>query len=494
MGEADPTVGRLSFNPSIRVEGRPERLTADAGAVLLRELDERLGSTRRLTSALIDPRRQELITHPLGELVRSRIYAMALGHRAQDDQDRLRGDPALRLAVSERSGDAALRGQEERSRIPDGLASQPTQSRLVEALSAHGNLSALHNSLFASAAQGHRALRRSARARRATIDVDSFPVSAHGSQSGAEYCGHYHEQCFHPLVAMLAGTGDWLDIALRPGRTHTALGLEEFLLPVIERCEREICQVARVRADAGMPSGHLLAALDGYERSGNKRRGIPYVFRLSGNKVLKRMAAPLLKRPPGRPPSHERTFFHELRYKAGTWDRERRVVLVVIDRPWELFLHHFFLLTSDSEQECDGAALLEDYRDRGTMEAHLGDFKDVLRPALSSTSRMKSHVRGKKPRTARAEGRDDYAANDANLLLFAMAYNLANAMRRVTAAATGTSWRLRRMRDTLLRTPARLLLHARRVTFVLRAEVTPLWARVMRRLERLLPIPPPQSA
>ena len=152
MGETDPTVGGLSFNPSIRVEGRPERLTAAAGAVLLRELDERLGSTGRLTSALIDPRRPELITHPLGELVRSRIYAMALGHRAQDDLDRLRDDPALRLAVSERSGDAALRRQDEVSRIPDGLASRPTQSRLVEALSTADNLSALHNALFATAA------------------------------------------------------------------------------------------------------------------------------------------------------------------------------------------------------------------------------------------------------------------------------------------------------------------------------------------------------
>ena len=494
MGEANRSVRRLSFNPSIRVEGRPERLSADAGAVLLRELDERLGVTRGLTAALVDRRRQDLITHPLDELVRSRLYAMALGHRAQDDQDRLRDDPALRLAVSERSGDAALRSQEERSRIPDGLASQPTHSRLVEALSTTDNRAALHNSLFGSAAQGHRALRRSARARHATIDVDSFPVSAHGSQSGAEHCGHYHETCFHPLVAMLAGTGDWLDIALRPGRTHTALGLEEFLLPVVERCEREICQVARVRGDAGMPSGHLLAALDGYERSDSKRRGIPYVFRLPGNKVLERLAAPLLRRPPGRPPNHERAFFHELRYQAGTWDRERRVVLVVLDRPGELFLHHFFLLTSDDEEQSSGAELLEDYRARGTMEAHLGDFKDVLRPVLSSTSRMKSHVGGKKPSVQRAEGRDDYAANDVNLLLFAMAYNLANAMRRVTAAATGTSWRLRRMRDTLLRTPARLLLHARGVTFVLRSEIAPLWDRVMRGLERLLPIPPPQSA
>jgi hypothetical protein len=493
VGEADRSVPRLSFNRSIRVEGRPERLSADAGAILLRELDERLSLTSGLVEELEDPRNQDLITHPLAELVRARLYAMALGHRAQDDLDRLRDDPSLRLSVSERSGDGPLRPQEETSRIPDGLASQPTQSRLVEALSTTDNLSALHNALFDFAVAGHRALRRHDRARNATIDVDSFPISAHGSQDGASHSGHYHEQCFHPLVAMLAGTGDWLDVALRPGSVHTSVGLEEFLLPVVERVEQEICQVARVRGDAGMPSGRLLAALDGYDRGKGRRRGIPYVFRLPSNDVLERLAKPLLKRPPGRRPNYERTFFHELRYQAGTWDRERRVVLVVIDEPDTLFLHHFFLLTSDDEEQTSGAALLDDYRGRSTMEGHIGDLKDVLRPALSSTSRLKSHVAGQAPKTSREEGRDGYAANDANLLLFALAYNLANTTRRVTAKATRTAWRLRRLRDTLLRTPARLVLHARRVTVVLRAEVAPLWARFLRQLDRLLPIPPPKG-
>ena len=214
MGEANRSVQSLLFNRSIRVEGRPERLTADAGALILRETDERLGLTRGLVSELEDRRRPELITHPLAELVRARLYAMALGYRAQDDLDRLRDDPTLRLSVSERAGDLSLRPQEEKSRIPDGLASQPTQSRLVESLSSEANLAALHNGLFDAAVAGHRALRRSDRARRATIDVDSLPIAAYGDQVGAEHNGHYHERIFHPLVAMLAGTGDWLDIAL----------------------------------------------------------------------------------------------------------------------------------------------------------------------------------------------------------------------------------------------------------------------------------------
>ena len=45
MGEAEESVFECTFNRSLKVESREERLTGDAGVVLLRELDERLGLT-----------------------------------------------------------------------------------------------------------------------------------------------------------------------------------------------------------------------------------------------------------------------------------------------------------------------------------------------------------------------------------------------------------------------------------------------------------------
>lgn len=485
MGEAKDSVGRVSFNGSIRIEGRPERLTALAGAVLLRETDERIGFIAALAAKVEDPRNPDWITHPMVELVRARLYAMALGERDQDDLDDLRDDPALRLAVSERRGDAPLRAQEEESRVPDGLASQPTQSRLVETLSSAANLAVLGDALFGLAATSHRRLRRSERARRGTIDVDSSAIETHGDQPGSAYNGHYKTTCYHPLIAMLASTGDWLGVELRPGQVHTSVGLDEFLMPLIERTEKEICQVASVRADAGMPGGPLLDKLDA--------RKIGYVMRLATNDVLKELAAPHLVRPVGRRPNETRTWSVELSYQAGTWSHARRVVLVVEDEPGELFLHHFFLLTSWDAAQMPAEELLAFYRERGTMEGHIGDLKSTLRPALSSTSRMKSHINGERIENP-GEPRDGYACNAANLLLFALAYNLANLVRRVTAKATGEPWRLRRMRDTMLRVPARVVLHARRVVVVLREEAAPLWAKFLRRLERLLPAAPPHGA
>lgn len=43
MGEAQGTLFPAEFNRSVRIEARPERLSADAGALLMRDLTDRLG-------------------------------------------------------------------------------------------------------------------------------------------------------------------------------------------------------------------------------------------------------------------------------------------------------------------------------------------------------------------------------------------------------------------------------------------------------------------
>ena len=51
----DLTPARANFNGSLRIEGRPERLTSDAGAIILRETMERIGIIPWLCERLVDP-------------------------------------------------------------------------------------------------------------------------------------------------------------------------------------------------------------------------------------------------------------------------------------------------------------------------------------------------------------------------------------------------------------------------------------------------------
>ena len=91
-----------TFNRSIQVEARLERLTTDPGAVLLREIMERLGIVSWLAQRITDPRNPDLVTHPTAELLYTAILLPAQGWQDQADADLLRYDPALCLSVSTR--------------------------------------------------------------------------------------------------------------------------------------------------------------------------------------------------------------------------------------------------------------------------------------------------------------------------------------------------------------------------------------------------------
>ena len=525
MGERQHTLFALDFNRSIVIEDRPERLTGDAGVLALRQIDHRLGLTDWLATQLRDPRNPDLITHPQVELLRTRLYLIAQGHRDGDDADRLGLDPAFRLAVSQRRGigplrdaadarplsaadpgpaaeanQAGRRASAQRSRlrpgrrpepatatrVPHALASQPTLSRLLATLAGEGNRRVLRQSLLESAKRHLRARRKHAarrgddlrRLRSGTLDIDSYVVLVHGHQPGATYNGHYQTVCYHPLAAQSPVGANWLDMTLRAGHVHTAHAATAFLFDLLERVEAELCQVSDVRGDAGFPEEALLAGLE--------TRRKPYVFRLKNNAALDRLIEPYLSRPPGRPPAEPRLWLHEFDYQAASWSRPRRVVGVVREVPGELFLESFFLVTSWTVAQKDAAALLEHYRQRGTFESHLGQFKDAFDPALSSSPRVKTHYRGRTPRK-RYASRDAFACNEALLVLHALAFNLANVGREGLEHTTRSGWTIRGLREHLLKTLARVLLHARRAVVVLNDIAAYYWQGLARFLTTLTP-------
>jgi hypothetical protein len=487
LGDKNLPLFQTSFNNYLKVESRPERLSSEAGAVVSREIIERLGIVEWMCERLHDPRDQDLITHPLPELLHTSLLMLAQGWRDQDDADQLRDDPVLRLAVSTRKGVAPLQSPPDDSdgdqNEPDGLASQPTFSRLMRALSSEGNRAVLRRSLLEMAAKRLRSMNDGHRPRYLTIDVDSIPIEVSGHQPGSEFNGYYQRRVYHPIVA-LSNEGDLLDAKLREGNVHTADGGLDFILPLIDAAEGEdgLCQVASVRIDAGFPGDGLLGALED--------RGVGYVARIRNNKVLERMAEPYLKRPPGRRPDDPRVWFHELSYRAEDWSRERRVVLVVLERPGELFLDYFWLITNWSERQMDPESLLGLYRERGTGEGHFGELKDVLDPALSSSPRPKTHYRGQEP-NKRYGSRDSFACNEAILLLNALAYNVLHVARTQLEEATGEGWSLRRVRERALKVAARVIIHAGYVTMVIAKASAKLWGALWKKLSRLKLAPAP---
>ena len=99
-----------------RFDGGP--ITSDAGALLLRPVEQRTGILRQFATCFRDYRRPALVEHTVGELVRQRVYGLALGYEDLNDHDQLRQDPLLALL----SGKSDLEGEHRRREQDRGKA------------------------------------------------------------------------------------------------------------------------------------------------------------------------------------------------------------------------------------------------------------------------------------------------------------------------------------------------------------------------------------
>ena len=326
----------FSFNRSIRIGSRRDRITGDSGALTGRELLGRSRVVRFLAKRLPDKRDGRRIRHSQKRLARTLLLLAGQGRREHSDATELRDDPALRLATGDRAGTAPL-GKAGR------LPSQPTLSRRVAAWSEKEGVEVLREGLQRLAGWRLKAMGGWRRPKTLVIDVDSLPAEVHGEQPGSAWNGYYHRRVYHPIVAAAGETGDILDLRLREGQVHTADGGLEFVLEVLERAELHLCGKAAVRFDAGYPGEPLMAALE--------ERGTHYVARVRNNAVLKRLALPAMDAAVwdalsnGVPAGEPRTWVCESSYRAGSWSRSRRVVQVVVERPGRT--HPALLLAAD---------------------------------------------------------------------------------------------------------------------------------------------------
>jgi hypothetical protein len=100
MSDAKAGPVRLSFNPQLRVEFHGATVTSDAGLLLPRELDERLGLSALIKRHLTDPRTGRNFQFALPDLFRQSIYSRLAGYEDTNDAERLAEDPAFRMLAS----------------------------------------------------------------------------------------------------------------------------------------------------------------------------------------------------------------------------------------------------------------------------------------------------------------------------------------------------------------------------------------------------------
>ena len=176
--------------------------------------------------------------------------------------------------------------------------------------------------------------------------------------------------------------------------------------------------------------------------------GYFYAIRLPANNVLREKIAHRLTRPVGRPSlTKVKRFFEDFEYQAKSWEDERRVIAKIEWHPGELFPRVGFIVTN-LPMEPDW--VMGFYNQRGTAEQHIKEGKYAFRWTRLSCRKFRD--------------------NEVRLQLHALAYNLATFLRCIELPEAMADWSLTSLQLKLIKIGARVVRHARAITFQL-AEV-----------------------
>lgn len=100
MGEKENQPFQFTFNGLLKVAFQGSHVTSDAGLVLVRELDERLGLEHLITEHLSDSRQRLNTQFSVADLLRQSVYSRLAGYEDLNDAACLSADPTFRLIGS----------------------------------------------------------------------------------------------------------------------------------------------------------------------------------------------------------------------------------------------------------------------------------------------------------------------------------------------------------------------------------------------------------
>ena len=441
-GEAENAGLKLHFDRHLRLEFRGAKVTTDAGLLAVRELDGALGLTDMAGVMIKDARTGRNIRHQMTGLLRQSVYARLAGYEDVNDHERLFRDPAMRAVIGKKA-------------LEHNAASQQTVSRFeTETLATEENIGAL-------AAINHAWVARAMRVtkgKKVILDMDSSESPVHGNQEGSAYNGHFCSRCYHPLFCFNQ-YGDCEGATLRPGNVHSADGWRDLLEPIVDRY-RALGKRIYFRGDAAF------ASPDVYEYLEDSK--ILYAMRIKANSRLYENVDHLLTRPVGRPSVKPKVLYHDFSYRAGSWDRSRRVIAKIEWHQGELFPRVGFIVTNLSKVAKN---MVRFYNKRGLCEQHIKEGKGALSWTRLSCTR--------------------YAANQVRLALFVLAYNLGNFLRRFALPAKISHWSLSSVQLKLVKIGAKVISHSRRTVFQMAEVAIPgeLFAEVLSRIRSLAMAP-----
>jgi hypothetical protein len=283
-------------------------ITSNGGVALLAGADGKLRLAERLAACFTDHRMAEAIKHTLPDLLRQRIFGLALGYEDLIDHDALRFDPALAAVIDKPGG--ALAGKSTLNRLEH--ASKIGRDRHHKLDHDGAAIERLFVDLFLEA---HREPPM-----RIVIDLDATDDPLYGDQEGRHFHGYYDCYCYLPLY-IFSGR-HLLAAKLRSSANDAADGAVQEVARIVGHIRQHWPRTTIViRADSGFCRDDLMSWCE--------ENGVQYVLGLAGNERLTVQIAPemkLAKRKAKRTGNPARVFADFSYRTRKSWSVARRVI------------------------------------------------------------------------------------------------------------------------------------------------------------------------
>ena len=357
------------------------RLTSDAGILLLKEVDRKLGLLDAINEAIPDPRDPLMTVHQQRTMLAQRIFSIALGYEDLNDQQAMRTDAALQVAAN-------VAPEED-----NPMASPSTLCRLENRV-VRTTLVRLSKILVDQFIASH-----DSPPEEITLDLDATDDPVHGQQEGRFFHGYYRHYCFLPLYVFCGSQP--LVAYLRPSKIDGAKHAKAIVKLLVQYLRESWPEVKiTIRGDGGFCRWKLMRWCE--------KHNVFYCLGACRNQVLERHADALMKQAEAKfeETGEKVRLFDETNYSAKTWDKERRVIIK--SERLEQGLNTRFVVTNlpNPPQELYDKV----YAMRGDMENRIKEQQLML-----FADRTSCH---------------DFQANQFRLLLSTFAYVLMDALRR----------------------------------------------------------------
>jgi hypothetical protein len=375
-------------------------ITTDAGALLLRAADRRIGLISRFAKCFIDRRAQDLIEHGVATLVGQRVFGIALGYEDVSDHDELRHDPVMAVLADKlaagRANCAPVAGKSTLNRLELSRAEVTRYHKIAHDPTA---IESLFVTVFLDAHEAPPA--------EIILDLDATDDPLHGHQEGRFFHGYYDCYCYLPLYVFCGR--HLLAAKLRPANIDACAGAVEEIARIVGQIRARWPHTRIIlRADSGFARDALMGWCEA--------NAVDYIFglarnaRLTGTIEAELAEAQDESQQTGKPARRFKDFTWSTR---KSWSRTRRVIAKAEWTKGEA--NPRFIVTSLATG--DGRELYEDiYCARGEMENRIKECQIDLFADRTSTRTM--------------------AANQLRLWFASMAYVLVEAMRRLALKAT----------------------------------------------------------